>query len=186
MATIQEAMSNSARLLDEAAKGEIEPLALTEQIGTLLSSGLGARGFMAALATGELPVDEKIRAALLDGIRAGKDNAYELIVKNIIMSGCAAQEHEQKGRREEARGSLAASACSLELGLLLDDGALRAQAHEALLAIDQWKTKSQDKGEKSGDNDTQEKWFSFFQRWGYSEKLLEAVKEPLLSLAEGS
>jgi hypothetical protein len=91
MATIQEAMSNSAKLLADASKGVVAPDALTAEVTKLLASSLSARGFMAALATGDLPGDAKVRAALIEGIRAGKDSAYELVIKNIIMSGCSAQ-----------------------------------------------------------------------------------------------
>src|ERR1700684_1617699 len=120
MATIEEAMSNSAKLLEAAANGAVEPAALTAEVTKLLASSLSARGFMAALATGDLPKDAKMRAALIAGIKAGKESAYELIIKNIIMSGCSASAHEKNGRIEEARRSRATSDSSLELARLLN------------------------------------------------------------------
>jgi hypothetical protein len=180
MATIQEAMSNSAKFLDAAANGSVEPAALTAEVTHLLSASLSARGFMAALATNDLPKDTHIRAALLEGIKAGKETAYELIIKNIIMSGCSAQEHEKNGRLEEARDSRATSACSLELARLLNDQSLADLAQEALLAISHWPLAAGDDQQ----NPALTNWYKFFERWGYSKKYLEAVKEPLTSIVE--
>jgi hypothetical protein len=184
MATIQEAMSNSAKLLADASKGVVAPDALTAEVTKLLASSLSARGFMAALATGDLPGDAKVRAALIEGIRAGKDSAYELVIKNIIMSGCSAQEHEQNGRAEAARGSRATSSCSLELARLLHDSSLAAMAQEALLAIAQWPKQQAANADRKEPNLALANWYTFFERWGYSQKQLEAVSESLASIAE--
>ena len=190
MATIKEAMSNSAKLLDAAARGEIEPAQLQEEVTSLLAANLSARGFMAALATGDLPADQKIRTALLAGIKAGKANAYELIVKNIIMSGCAEQEHAQKERIQEAQASKAACTSSLELARLLDDDELRALAREALDAIEARAAGealasidggAAKKGGASGT--TQSTWHQFFDRWGYTSKMLAGVEESLAAVA---
>jgi hypothetical protein len=139
---------------------------------------------MAALATGNLPQDDNMRAALLAALKAGQENAYELIIKNIIMSGCSAQEHERKGNTEAARGSKAACAASVELASLLEDEALQALAKEALLAISQWKDIAADAPQPKG-NGAGEKWFAFFERWGYNQQLLAAVQDPLLIVAGG-
>jgi len=194
MATIQEAMSNSAKLLEAATNGTVEPAALTAEVTKLLASGLSARGFMAALTTGDLPKDVKIRAALIAGIKAGKESAYELIIKNIIMSGCSANAHEKNGRIEEARRSRATSDSSLELARLLNDSSLAALAQEALEAIAHWPlsaTEAANQAETAVAGDQAEaltknanltNWHKFFERWGYSQSYLEAVKEPLASI----
>jgi|GEM_PF-694179 len=177
MASIQEAMSNSTRLLEAAEKGTIAPDKLAIEVESLLANNLSARGFMAALATGELPRDPKIQSALLKGISAGKANSYELIVKNIVMSGCSAIEHEKNGRKKEAEGSRATSASSIELARLLADPDLDALAKEAHNAI-QAKTSGQSENNSAPQSDI---WFKFFERWGYSNESLQLVADSLRS-----
>ena len=186
MASIQEAMSNSAKLLDAAANGALEPAVLTAEVTKLLASSLGARGFMAALATSDLPQDKTIRAALIEGIRAGKESSYELIIKNIIMASCSAQEHEKNGRLDQAKLSRATSTCSLELAGLLQDSSLAELSRQALLAIDHWPPGEATQTAMDPEDPALITWQAFFERWGYSRQYLDAVTADLRSIAEAA
>jgi hypothetical protein len=92
---------------------------------------------------------------------------------------------KKNGRNEEARGSQAASDCSLELARLVNDQSLAALAQEALLAISQRPQSTvAEEQVTSTENHTLAYWHKFFERWGYSQQYLEGVKAPLASIAE--
>lgn len=180
MSSIQESMANSAQLIESAQKGTISPEKFTEEITALLTSTLNARGFMATLATGAIPDKPEMRLALIEGIKNGKEFAYDLAVKNIIMSGCTAIEHEKNNRTAEAAGSRATCAGSIELVKMLADSQMTAVVKEACRAIDEYCSFNQ----PDQPDAASAAWIAFFQRWGYSKSALQAVAPSLRSVAE--
>ena len=174
MTTIQEAMDNSSSLIAAAQSGKIDPAQLQAEVTRLLSSPVDARGFMASLVVNDLPQNKSILEALVQGLRSGKTTAYELIIKNVIMSGCAAQHHAKTGHLEESELSKRTSERCVQLAKLVDDQALASVAKNAIEAINTCAAKN-----KAEDD----YWQQFFSRWGYTEASLKGVLEPLKTIA---
>jgi hypothetical protein len=70
-------------------------------VSQLFSNEVSARGFMAALGTSNVVLSGEANEGLLDGLRQHQEVAYDLLVKNIIMSASAAVNHAENGKPEQ-------------------------------------------------------------------------------------
>ena len=187
MATIQEAMTQGADLLEQAAAGKIDAASFERQLTSLLETPVATRGFMAALATGTIPEKPEVRKILLETIRKNQESTYELILKNIVMPICAAQEHDRQNRPEQAALSRRTCAISEELAELLDDPRLATMADNLLAAIEHFPEHARPATDSSAPERAElDKWYEFFERWHYSRESLLAAKDPLAKIAGGA
>ncbi|MBU6452993.1 MAG: hypothetical protein KGS72_14505 [Cyanobacteria bacterium REEB67] len=187
MATIQEAMTQGATLLEQAVEGTVDAVSFERQLSALLQAPVAARGFMAALSIGTIPQKPEVRKVLLETLRKNKETTYELVLKNIVMPICAAQEHDKQNRPEQAALSRRTCANSEELAALLDDQYLAKMAGNLLIAIEHFP----DRAKQATTLDVRDqaeidKWYEFFERWHYSRESLLAAKDSLTKIAKGA
>jgi hypothetical protein len=187
VATIQEAMTQGADLLEQAAAGTIDAASFERQLTSLLEAPVAARGLMAALSTGTIPDKAEVRKVLIETIRKNQETTYELILKNIVMPLCAAQEHDRQNRPEQAALSRRTCSNTQELAKLLDDPRLAKMADNLLAAIEHFPEQARPATDSSAhERDELDKWYEFFERWHYSRESLLAAKDPLTKIAGGA
>ena len=166
------------KLIEAIEEGSLSPEQIKEKVSLLLTNELSARGFMAALSVSESI--EKLQGAslegLLDGLKAQPEVAYDLLVKNIIMSSSAALSHEEKGNIEQKKNSQDVTVRCLHLAEKINDKRLSVKVEEVLNAINAF---NQDPEEK---HDSHHLWFKFFERWGYQDRHLESSRPHLEKL----
>jgi len=176
MQTIQQAISESMKLIASIEEGALGKAEITNKVSALFDNELSARGFMAALGSSKVKLSEESYAGLLEGLKEHKDIAYDLLVKNIIMSSSASLTHEENGKEDMRVSSEEVTARCLDIARALNDVKLNAKVEEVLAAIH---TFEQDPVAK---HDTHAMWFDFFERWGYEGRHLSAAKKHVMSL----
>lgn len=178
MQSIQHAISEAMRLIAAIEAGSMSKAEITSQVSQLFSNEVSARGFMAALGTSNVVLSGEANEGLLDGLRQHQEVAYDLLVKNIIMSASAAVNHAENGHPEqEAESDHVTNRC-VEIAKQLNDPSLIAKVEEVLAAIHHYEIDPKTK------HDAHAVWFNFFERWGYEGRHLKAAKPHVDGLLE--
>ncbi|CAN5530013.1 hypothetical protein BH11CYA1_BH11CYA1_06070 [soil metagenome] len=178
MQTIQHAISEAMRLIAAIEAGTLSKEEITKQVSELFSNEVSARGFMAALGTSNVVLSGEANEGLLDGLRQHQEVAYDLLVKNIIMSASASVNHLENGQAEQAAESDHVTNRCVEIAKQLNDPALIAKVEEVLAAIHHYEVDPKTK------HDAHAVWFNFFERWGYEGRHLKAAKPHVDGLLE--
>ncbi len=176
MQTIQQAISDSMKLIASIEEGTMGRSEIAEKVSALFDNEVSARGFMAALGTSSVTLSKDAYAGLLDGLKQHQEVAYDLLVKNIIMSASATLTHEENGKDEMRVSSEQVTTRCLELAKALNDAKLNAKVEEVLAAIHKFQLDPKAK------HDSHAMWFDFFERWGYEGRHLDAAKKHVKSL----
>lgn len=178
MQSIQHAISEAMRLIAAIEAGTMSKTEITSQVSQLFDNEVSARGFMAALGTSNVVLSGEANDGLLDGLRQHQEVAYDLLVKNIIMSASAAVNHAENGQPEqEAESDHVTNRC-VEIAKQLKDPSLIAKVEEVLAAIHHYEVDPKTK------HDAHAVWFNFFERWGYEGRHLKAAKPHVDGLLE--
>ncbi len=176
MQTIQQAISESMKLIASIEEGTMEKSEITEKVSALFENEVSARGFMAALGTSSVTLSKDAYEGLLDGLKQHQEVAYDLLVKNIIMSASATLTHEENGKEDMRVSSEQVTARCLDLAKALNDAKLNAKVEEVLAAIHTFQLDPKAK------HDSHAMWFDFFERWGYEGRHLDVAKKHVKSL----
>jgi hypothetical protein len=175
MESIQQAIADAMRFMAELEAGE-HAGQVKEKVSEFFNNDVTARGFMAALGTGNAQLSPEANQGLLDGLRANHEIAYDLLVKNIIMSSSAAVTHEENKETDLRVSSESVTARCVEIANQLHDANLSKKVEEVLGAIHQYETDPKSKG------DSHAIWFNFFERWGYEGRHVSAAKPHVMSI----
>ena len=195
MQTIQQSISDSMRVLEkwtEAQNSNTTAVSTEEMHATmkeLLANDLAARGFMAALSTSPIDLSGNFLKALRQAVQEHPAVSHDLIVKNIIMSATASNQHKNSGKTEQALASQAVSERNCRLAQLLSNEDLDATLKAASKAIDSFEMTRADTATAasaasasnqtvatSATGQTDDYWHNFFRRWAYTRELLLEVR----------
>lgn len=166
------------KVLEAMEKGTMTGSEIEAKVKSLLADEMSARGFMAALSVNnnlDKFGDESL-SALIAALKESGEVAYDLLVKNIIMSSSAALSHEERGENELKSNSQQVTENCLKLARKVDDERLNSKVDEVLQAIKAFQE------DPENPHDSHHFWFTFFERWGYSDRHLEHSKPHLQAL----
>lgn len=176
MESIQQAIAEAMRFIAEIEANKHQPADITNKISQFFADDVSSRGFMAALGTCSPKLTAEANEALLEGLRINHEIAYDLLVKNIIMSSSAAVTHEENKQTDLRVSSESVTARCVEIAGELNDTNLTRKVNEVLAAIHQYEEDPKSKG------DSHAIWFNFFERWGYEGRHVSAAKPHVMSI----
>ena len=166
--SVPEAMETSAGWLAAWESGELSDEVLADQVGALVASRDGARGFFVVALTGDTPLMDRLPEPLVLQLRAAGPPVVDLTARNLAMSTAMALAHGRNGDSERQAGSERVQARSRELLRQLDP----AQVKERLEAL------------LSAARDGQGAEVAFLDRWGYDPGQRAAIAAAIESVAE--
>lgn len=178
MQTIQQSISESMKVLEAIESGSLSAEDTRVKVAALLHNELSARGFMAALGVSDSfdQLNDEAMAGLMAGLKSAPEIAYDLLVKNIIMSSAAALSHEENGQEDLKANSDKVTKRCLLLAQKLDDERLNQKVNDVLAAMKAFQA------DPKQVHDSHHLWFTFFERWGYQGRQLEKSRPHLETL----
>ncbi|CAI8178494.1 MAG: Uncharacterised protein [Prochlorococcus marinus str. MIT 9215] len=166
--SFEQAMEITTRLLKLWEEGELSDEVLADQVGELVNSRDGARGFFVISLAGDCPLMDRLPEPLVMQLRAAGDGVVDLSVRNLAMSSAMALHHQRQADSEHQEGSERVAARCRELLRLLEPELVK-QRLEQLLAASTG---------NSGED------VEFLNRWGYDEEQKQAITASIEAIAE--
>ena len=164
--TFEEALAESERLLSRLDESELAGSTVRQEIGSIVGTVSGARGFLVTLLTGEYGASDQPGEVLLEGLSAAAPVVCDLLAKNLVMSTAMAVTHERNGEGEMADGSRRVFIRTSKLVTMLDSDEMRKRIEEMWLSV------TEGRGQ----------YLSFLKRWKYDDEQLEKVAASLKPL----
>ncbi|MFN9620138.1 MAG: hypothetical protein ACK55X_10545 [Synechococcaceae cyanobacterium] len=149
--------------------GELSDEVLADQVGALVASRDGARGFFVVALTGASPLMDRLPEPLVRQLRLAGPAVVDLTARNLAMSTAMALAHGRSGDSERQLASEQVRSRSRELLRQLEPLAVKQRLETLLLAA------------RDGHGDD----LAFLDRWGYDAEQRAAIAMALDSVAEG-
>ena len=156
--SFEQAMTVSAHWLEAWHTGTLGIATLIEQLGPLLASRNGCRGFFVVALTGDSPLMDQLPEAVVTCLCAAGTDVVDLTVRNLAMGTAMLLEHQRRGNGDLAKGSLQVQRRCQALLQQLDPVAVHQQLRQLLMAT-----------EGEGPD------AAFLDRWGYDEQQRQAI-----------
>jgi hypothetical protein len=167
--SFEEALAESEQLLARLDASDLAGGAARQEIGSIIGTVSGARGFLVTLLTGEFRSSDQPGEALLEELSSAASVVCDLLAKNLVMSTAMALTHERNGHSEMADGSRRVFTRTTKLVTMLDGEEMSKRIEQMWLSV------TQSRGE----------YVSFLQRWKYDDEQLEKVAAALSPLRKG-
>lgn len=164
--SFEEALSESEQLLARLDAHELVDREASREVGSIVGTVSGARGFLVILLTGEFQSSDEPSEALLEGLSSARPVVCDLLAKNVVMSTTMALTHERNGDGDMADGSRRVFARTAKLVAMMGSEAMRDRLEQMWLSVTQ----------QRGD------YVSFLKRWKYDDEQLEKAAAALSTL----
>lgn len=164
--SFEESLSESEKLLARLDARELADGETSQEVGAIVGTVSGARGFLVTLLTGEFRSSDEPSLALLAGLSSARPVVCDLLAKNLVMSTTMAITHVRNGNDELADGSRRVFARTAKLVSLLDSDEMKERLEQMWLSV------TQERGD----------YVSFLKRWKYDDEQLEQAAAALSPL----
>ena len=162
-----EAMEQASQVLGLWQAGELSDEVLADQVGQLVASRDGARGFFVVSLSTDSPLMDRLPEALVVSLRAAGEGVVDLTVRNLAMSTAMALHHQRSGDPQQQARSERVRERSTELLRQLEPELVKLRLETLLQAA----------GEGTGSDQ------AFLDRWGYDPEQRQAIKAAVLAVA---
>jgi hypothetical protein len=162
------AMERTAQWLAAWEEGELSDEVLADQVGALVASRDGARGFFVVALTSEGPLMDRLPEPLVLRLRSAGEGVVDLTARNLVMSSAMALAHGRVGDTERKAGSERVRARSRELLQMLEPAAVKRHLDALLVAA----------------RDGAGEEVAFLERWGYDDGQRAAIVAAVESVAQ--
>jgi hypothetical protein len=159
--SFEQAIVQTHTLLEQQSSHQIDDRVFAEQIGELLTTEEGARGFFVTFLTGDWQVADRDCEAVIQALKVHPQP--ELLVKNLVMSTAMKIYHDRASNLEQAAGSARVAKRTAQLINCLITPELQAIAKDM----------------HDSTQGTSEIYQSFLQKWGYDLAQKEAIAQCL-------
>ncbi|MEO1003406.1 MAG: hypothetical protein AAFX65_09880 [Cyanobacteria bacterium J06638_7] len=166
--TFQQAMEITAQWLGLWENGELSDEVLADQVGQLVASRDGGRGFFVVSLAGDWPLMDRLPEPLVLQLRAAGAGVVDLTARNLAMSTAMAVHHQRSGDAHQQIGSERVRQRCTELLRQLEPQAVKERLETLLAAA------RDDRGED----------VAFLNRWGYDAGQKQAITAAVEGVAE--
>lgn len=161
--TFEEAIALTQSLMTQLAAGELSASEFAGEIGELVKSETGARGFFVTYLTSEGTLADQPAPELIQALQASPEPVADLLVKNVAMSSATALTHRRDGNEALAQGSERVRSRTIDLIQRL----ALPQVRDLALALRE--------STVTGEGD----YKLFLQRWGYDAEQRQVIIQAL-------
>ena len=163
--TFKEAMQVSMLWCESWENDEISDEVISDQIGELIKTVDGARGFFVVSLSIDCPLMDRLPDALIYQLRHSGEIVVDLTVKNLAMSSAMIVKHRDNKDPLEIQSKRIKNRC-IELLKLLDSSLVKKRLDVLLDAI------------KGSGRD-----LKFLDKWGYNQDQINAISESIYQIA---
>ena len=163
--TFKEAMQVSMLWCESWENDEISDEVISDQIGELIKTVDGARGFFVVSLSIDCPLMDRLPDALIYQLRHSGEIVVDLTVKNLAMSSAMIVKHRDNKDPLEIQSKRIKTRC-IELLKLLDSSLVKKRLDVLLDAI------------KGSGRD-----LKFLDKWGYNQDQINAISESIYQIA---